>query len=730
MKIFVQGLWHCGCVVSSCLSSLKHNVVAYDDNKKIISNLKKNITPIFEPKLKDLIKKSIKDGKLSFANNLEKLNTSNIIWFTYDTPVNEYDQADTKYVLDRIKNTLKKLNSNKCVIISSQLPVGSIKLLENYSNNVLKKKFYFFCIPENLRLGNSISSFLHADRIIIGYRDIRSKKKISSFLKTINTNLIWMKIESAEITKHAINSFLASSISFINEISSICEYTNADAKEVEEGLKSETRIGRKAFLSPGVPFAGGTLGRDVNYLNEISKIKKLNTKLLSSIKASNENHKQWIYSHLKYLILNKKIKRVTIWGLAYTENTDTLRRSFAIEISSWLKQYGIKVGGFDSNIKKFSSKINNIIQQLPSPTSLISNVDVLIILGKSKEFLKISQNVMQRLNKKLVIIDPNYFCNHFEKIYKNKYIYVGKASASLPDTSSTMKFDYNLKNQVVVVTGASKGLGYEIAKYFLKFGSNIVICSRNYIQIKKAYKKLNKIKKKNQRIFYSVTDVSSFDQVKKLINVTIKKFKKIDVLVNNAGIYGPKGYIEKVNWNEWIKAIQINLFGSILLCRAVMPYFKKKNKGKIIQLSGGGATSPLPLISSYAVSKAAIVRFVENLSEEVKNYNIDINAVAPGPLNTGMLKEVLKAGPQKVGKEFYKKSLKQKETGGAPFSKVCELILFLGSRYSDGIRGKLISALWDDWKNWINYKELLQNSDAYTLRRIAGKDRGFEWGDK
>ena len=161
-----------------------------------------------------------------------------------------------------------------------------------------------------------------------------------------------------------------------------------------------------------------------------------------------------------------------------------------------------------------------------------------------------------------------------------------------------------------------------------------------------------------------------------------------------------------------------------------MPYFKKKNKGKIIQLSGGGAASPLPLISSYAVSKAAVVRFVENLSEELKDYKIDINAVAPGPLNTSMLDEVLKAGPKKVGKNFYNKSLKQKKTGGTPFIKACELILFLGSKYSNGIKGKLISALWDDWKNWINYKELLQSSDAYTLRRIVGKERGFEWGDK
>lgn len=730
MKIFVQGLWHCGCVISTSLASLKNNVTAYDENKNNINKLKKNITPIFEPNLRDLIKTSTKAGNLTFVHNLKKLNSANIVWFTYDTPVNEYDQANTKYVLDKIKKTLKKLKPNKLVIISSQLPVGSIKLLEIYSKNILKKNFYFFCCPENLRLGNSLSSFLQADRMIVGYRDNKSKKKIINFLKTINKNLVWMKIESAEITKHAINSFLASSISFINEISSICEYTNADPKEVEEGLKSETRIGRKAFLSPGMPYSGGTLGRDVNYLNEISKKKKLNTKLLSSIRESNENHKHWIYNHLKHLILNKKIKKVSIWGLAYTENTDTLRRSLSIEISNWLKNYNIKVTAFDNNIKKLPLELAKTIDLLPTPTTSINSVDILIILGKSKYFLKISPNKLKKINNKLTIIDPNHFCSNFEKIYKNKYIYVGKNSSSLLTNVPKINFDYNFKNQVVIVTGASKGLGYEVAKYFLKYGSNLVICSRNINEIKKAYEKLNRVKKKYQKIFYSVTDVSSYVQVKKLVNITIKKFKRIDILVNNAGIYGPKGNIEKTSWDEWVKAIEINLFGSVHLCRAVMPYFKKKNKGKIIQLSGGGAASPLPLISSYAVSKAAVVRFVENLSEELKDYKIDINAVAPGPLNTSMLDEVLKAGPKKVGKNFYNKSLKQKKTGGTPFIKVCELILFLGSKYSNGIKGKLISALWDDWKNWINYKELLQNSDAYTLRRIVGKERGFEWGDK
>ena len=130
------------------------------------------------------------------------------------------------------------------------------------------------------------------------------------------------------------------------------------------------------------------------------------------------------------------------------------------------------------------------------------------------------------------------------------------------------------------------------------------------------------------------------------------------------------------------------------------------------------------------MSKAGIVRFVENLSEEIKKFNIDINAVAPGPLNTGMLEEILKAGPNKVGKKFYNKSLIQKRTGGTPFNIVCELILFLASKESDGITGKLISALWDNWKNWPNYKKKLRDTDLYTLRRITGKDRGLNWGDK
>ena len=289
-------------------------------------------------------------------------------------------------------------------------------------------------------------------------------------------------------------------------------------------------------------------------------------------------------------------------------------------------------------------------------------------------------------------------------------------------------FKFNFKNKTVLVTGASKGIGFEISKSFLESGANLLICSSNRRNILSSYKKLKKIKKIHQKLFYSKTDVSNEKDVKKFINLAIKKYKKIDILINNAGIYGPIGDIEKINWKEWVKAISVNLFGSVLLCKEIMPYFKKKNSGKIIQLSGGGAASPAPRISAYSVSKAAIVRFVENLVAEVKDYNIYINAVAPGAINTSMLDRLLKAGPKKIGTYYYKKAQKQKKLGGSSIKDACDLILFLASNHSNGINGKLISALWDDWKNFPKYKNILKKSDIYNLRRISSFDRGYSWG--
>jgi NAD(P)-dependent dehydrogenase (short-subunit alcohol dehydrogenase family) len=223
--------------------------------------------------------------------------------------------------------------------------------------------------------------------------------------------------------------------------------------------------------------------------------------------------------------------------------------------------------------------------------------------------------------------------------------------------------------------------------------------------------------------------VSDESQVRAFVEFTLRSFGSIQILVLNAGVYGPMGPTETVDLAEWRRAIEINLFGVLLPCRALIPHFKQANRGKIIVLSGGGATNPLPNISAYAASKAAAIRLMETLAEELRPFNVDVNAIAPGPLATRFVDQVLEAGPEKVGRAFYEKNLQWKKTGATPPELGARLAVYLASADSDGITGKLISAQWDPWERLHEFKEDL-NSDIYTLRRIVPKDRGKTWGEK
>ena len=288
----------------------------------------------------------------------------------------------------------------------------------------------------------------------------------------------------------------------------------------------------------------------------------------------------------------------------------------------------------------------------------------------------------------------------------------------------------SLFNRAAVITGASQGLGLEIARQFVAAGAGVLLCARNEADLSRAREQVASMAGPGQVVESLAADVSRQEDVDRIFETALRLFPRLHILVNNAGIYGPKGSIETVDWGEWVKAVEINLYGSILCCRAVLPHFRANGYGKIIQLSGGGATNPLPNLSAYAASKAAIIRFAETLAEEVRADHIDVNAIAPGALNTRLLDEVLEAGPERVGSEFYARSLKQKVNGGAPLQKGAGLAVFLASAGSDGISGKLLSAVWDPWEDLALHREDLRKTDVYTLRRIVPKDRGFEWGDR
>jgi NAD(P)-dependent dehydrogenase (short-subunit alcohol dehydrogenase family) len=250
----------------------------------------------------------------------------------------------------------------------------------------------------------------------------------------------------------------------------------------------------------------------------------------------------------------------------------------------------------------------------------------------------------------------------------------------------------------------------------------VCICARNRSDVEQVQAELG------DAAVGEVADVSLRDDIERVVERTLATFGRIDALVNNAGVYGPKGRVEDVDWAEWEAAVRINLFGSVLMCRAVVPHMRANGYGKIIQLSGGGATSPLPRLSAYAASKAAVVRFAETLAEEVREDGIDVNAVAPGALNTRLLTEVLAAGPEQVGSAFYERALAQQESGGVPLERGAALCVFLASAASDGITGKLISAPWDAWEELPAHASELADSDVYTLRRIVPAERGLDWG--
>jgi NAD(P)-dependent dehydrogenase (short-subunit alcohol dehydrogenase family) len=284
-----------------------------------------------------------------------------------------------------------------------------------------------------------------------------------------------------------------------------------------------------------------------------------------------------------------------------------------------------------------------------------------------------------------------------------------------------------LKGLNAVVTGGSRGLGKAIAEEFLREGSNVFICAREPEILQAARSELQTCVTGDQKICAQACDVSSEHQVNELISAAMSQLGSIDILVANAGVYGPMGPTETVDFKEWMRAVEINLCGMLLPCRAVIPHFKKAGYGKIIVISGGGATNPLPNISSYAASKAAVARLTETLAEELKPFHVDVNAVAPGALNTRLIDEVLKAGPGKVGKAFYEKNQKWASEGATPLSLGARLCAYLASPASDGITGKLISAQWDPWAKLHEFRGELVPSDIYCLRRIVPEDRGKSW---
>jgi len=426
MRVCVFGLWHLGAVTSACLAALGHDVVGLDEDAAVTAGLAEGKAPLFEPGLDDLIRQGLDAGRLRYSTDAAVAGQADIVWVTFDTPVDDADRADTDFVIGRVQRILPLLAEGTLVLVSAQLPVGSIAGLEDFAREKLPgKRLHFACSPENLRLGKALDAFQRPDRIVIGCRSPEARERLTALLGPVTGQIEWMTVESAEMTKHALNAFLAVSVTFANEIAALCERAGADAKEVERGLKSEARIGPRAYLAPGGAFAGGTLARDIEFLNQTARKQGLTSPLLESILSSNHNHKSWPRRKLTECLSDLSRATIAVWGLTYKPGTDTLRRSQSVELCDWLLAQGARLKVHDPRVKTLPASWAGRVTQAEDPLEAARDADALVIGTEWPDYRDRAEGLAQAAKPGLAVIDANRHLRGAHALPGLRYFAVG-----------------------------------------------------------------------------------------------------------------------------------------------------------------------------------------------------------------------------------------------------------------------------------------------------------------
>src|SRR5262245_46994775 len=366
--------------------------------------------PVAEPGLAALLRKTLDLGVLRFtADRTMAVSGADIVWIAFDTPVDDDDRADVEEVVDQVVDLYEDLKDGSLVLVSSQLPIGTVAELERRWSEVAgTRRVSFACSPENLRLGKAIEVFTHPDRVVVGVRSDRDRHCLEELFAPITNRIEWMSVESAEMTKHAINAFLATSVTFINELAGLCEMCGADAKDVERGLKSERRIGPSAYVSPGAAFAGGTLARDVMALKEIGTSVGRKTPLLDGVEASNREHRFWVRHRLTEELESLDGARISIWGLTYKPGTDTLRRSTSVELCQWLLEQGSTVSVHDPSAGLLPAELSGVTR-FDSPLAAAEGASALVVATEWPEYRQIDADALAAAMPSGLVIDANRF---------------------------------------------------------------------------------------------------------------------------------------------------------------------------------------------------------------------------------------------------------------------------------------------------------------------------------
>jgi len=406
-EICVIGIWHLGAVYSACLADLGYLVIGVDNDAGRVKELNKGIPPLFEPGLQELITSNITAKRLGYTTNLaQAVKEASYILITFDTPVNDQDEIDLSEIFDTAERLAGCLENNAIILVSSQVPVGTceqIKALIQKKNPTIDIDIAY--IPGNLRLGQAINCFKKPQRIVVGADDNATLKAVADLFSVVEAPVLTMNLRSAEMTKHAVNAFLATSISFGNEIANICDEVGADAIKVATALRSEGRIGNKIPLFPGLGFAGGTLARDLKVLKKIGKEKGYETLLIDSVLAVNQRQNGVVVRKLERLYGSVQGLTIGILGLTYKPGTSTLRRSAALEIIKELVTRGAKVKAYDPKADMNEIHEHIEFEFCTDVSTVASNSDALVLITEWPEFKELDYDRLKHIMKKPVFID-------------------------------------------------------------------------------------------------------------------------------------------------------------------------------------------------------------------------------------------------------------------------------------------------------------------------------------
>jgi UDPglucose 6-dehydrogenase len=410
MTVCVLGLWHLGTVTAACLASAGHHVIGLDFDGAAVDALARGTPPVFEPGLEDLVRGGLAHGNLHFTTDAGAAADADIVWVTYDTPVDDDDRADVEFVIERVGRVLPHLRDGAQVLISSQLPAGTTRRIEAMFRAAAEgRRVSFAYSPENLRLGQAVAVFTRPDRIVMGVRADVDRARLETLLEPFTDRIEWMSVESAEMTKHALNAFLATSVAFINEVAALCEQVGADAGEVARGLKSDARIGPRAYVSAGAAFAGGTLARDVVFLSHLGEDRRVPLHLLPAIKSSNDAHREWPQRRLVQLLGSVSGVTVAVWGLTYKAGTDTLRRSSAVELCRWLAARGATVRAHDPAVKTVPRELLPHLEIAHEAVAAAAGASAVVLATPWPDYRSIEADALAAVMARPLVLDAARF---------------------------------------------------------------------------------------------------------------------------------------------------------------------------------------------------------------------------------------------------------------------------------------------------------------------------------